>query len=535
MRESNFSFPSQNRASVCITSALYDRRALDCTAILPLINSLTHLTYLTSTSPRIREILTMDGGLERLVRILKTTKVNDKRSGWKWSMAFQCVANVGVRGSETIRTRVVDAGMVPVIITVLDNFLKALDHHPPLITTTTPPPPAIPLAAAFVGALENGNALNIIQMSEESEQLLTSYPHSPNSTTSIFPSSDYQNETSDISSNMHGITPSNTAAASTNRFLTNVTTPYDIRSSDDARSDVASWGSVADNEETTMPQLPQAITGTAGTNITPSLRPSQLPNNNPTNLASQSSTTLEIDVLYREEDILLSLQLLAYLSKYPHLRATFHTAYPPHNVFSLVEKFTHRLHPAEIQYWAGVIMRNACRKDEARGGIRQCAYMACGKWESYPREFAKCRRCRKAKYCSKACQSKAWSEGHRWWCMERLSHADADTSGNGHSTSSMERHRSADADTSGNGQSSSSMDTDPPANGQPTSIMERHRHADTNTSNSTSSTNSSGHRSRSSRSTNSTGNSRSTTNREATTVTTGTTSHGRDSGSVLVS
>jgi len=128
MRESNFSFPSQNRASVCITSALYDRRALDCTAMLPLINSLTHLTYLTSTSPRIREILTMDGGLERLVRILKTTKASDKRSGWKWSMAFQCVANVGVRGSEKIRTRVVEAGMIPVIITVLDNFLKALDH-----------------------------------------------------------------------------------------------------------------------------------------------------------------------------------------------------------------------------------------------------------------------------------------------------------------------------------------------------------------------------------------------------------------------
>ncbi|EXX70699.1 uncharacterized protein OCT59_024873 [Rhizophagus irregularis] len=462
MRESNFSFPSQNRASVCITAALYDRRALDCTAILPLINSLTHLTYLTSTSPRIREILTMDGGLERLVRILKTTKVNDKRSGWKWSMAFQCVANVGVRGSETIRTRVVDAGMVPVIITVLDNFLKALDHvrlekeqqqllaaqllstqHPSLITTTTTPSPSMPLAAAFVGALEN-------------------------------------------------------AAASTNRFLANVTTPYDIRSSDDARSDVASWGSVADNEEmtTTMPQLPSTITGGSGANITPSLRPSQLPsntNNNSTNPTSQSST-LEIDVLYREEDILLSLQLLAYLSKYPHLRATFHTAYPPHNVFSLVEKFTHRLHPAEIQYWAGVIMRNACRKDEARGGIRQCAYMACGKWESYPREFAKCRRCRKAKYCSKACQSKAWSEGHRWWCMERHGHGDTDS-------------------TSANGQSNS--------NGTSSSLG-GHRSRSTNFGHSTDSL------------------ARSTTNREATptTVTTGATSHGRGSsgsGSVLVS
>jgi hypothetical protein len=185
---------------------------------------------------------------------------------------------------------------------------------------------------------------------------------------------------------------------------------------------------------------------------------------------------------YRDEDVLLSLQLLAYLSKYPHVRqafykprATFHPAsanlpgrggagahsglapgnrgagpskgiglfapakeshgffrafggsrgkekerekllaasssstsitstssastashLPPPttptttarhtNVFSLVERFTFRPSssetdlpnpppklPPEIQYWAGVIMRNACRKDESRGGIRQCA------------------------------------------------------------------------------------------------------------------------------------------------------------------
>ena len=56
------------------------------------------------------------------------------------------------------------------------------------------------------------------------------------------------------------------------------------------------------------------------------------------------------------------------------------------NVFALVERFTYRPStselegpnppptlPPEIQYWAGVIMRNACRKDDSRGGIRQCA------------------------------------------------------------------------------------------------------------------------------------------------------------------
>jgi hypothetical protein len=367
MRESNFSFPSQNRASVCISSALYDRRALDCTAMLPLINSLTHLTYLTSTSPRIREILTMDGGLERLVRILKTTKANDKRSGWKWSMAFQCVANVGVRGSEKIRTRVVEAGMIPVIITVLDNFLRALDHV----------------------RLEKEQAA-AQQQQQQQQQLYTTQ----------------------LLSSQH--------AALHETFLENVPAPipsrmfgYNLRPSEDARSDVASWGSVTDTEENNL----QPLAGVSNTN------PIRSPSTNTT-----TDSQLDINVFYREEDILLSLQLLAYLSKYPHLRETFHNAYPPHNVFSLVEKFTQRFHPPDIQYWAGVIMRNACRKDDHRGGIRQCAYMACGKWERFPREFAKCRRCRKAKYCSKACQSKAWNEGHRWWCMERHGHNESEVS-----------------------------------------------------------------------------------------------------------
>ena len=184
---------------------------------------------------------------------------------------------------------------------------------------------------------------------------------------------------------------------------------------------------------------------------------------------------------FREEDVLLSLQLLAYLSKYPHVRQAFYkprlsfhpatalaqgqpvsnvmasrpgkdasnwkktgaatgsgsqtvlvdpkkdfgffkslagrgkekiagafssstgptsvnnnpvptaTGTPRMtNVFSLVERFTFRpspnesslpcpppFLPSQIQYWAGVIMRNACRKDESRGGIRQCANSKC--------------------------------------------------------------------------------------------------------------------------------------------------------------
>ncbi|KAG9122054.1 hypothetical protein FRC07_001720 [Ceratobasidium sp. 392] len=151
---------------------------------------------------------------------------------------------------------------------------------------------------------------------------------------------------------------------------------------------------------------------------------------------------------YGDEEVLFSLQLLAYLSKYPRVRQAFYETPPTlrhtveasaepktslpssssaqsPNVFSLVERFTFRPSPSEttlprlpneIQYWAGVIMRNACRKDDQRGGTRQCVKMLCGRWEEFPREFAKCRRCRKAMCCGKECQSKAWAEGHRFWC-----------------------------------------------------------------------------------------------------------------------
>src|SRR6266566_4794786 len=127
MREVNFSIPNVNKASVGITTALYDRRALDCTSILPLINSLNHLAYLTTSSARIRDILTVDGGIERLVCILKQGRSKDMMDMWKWNLAFQCVVNIGVRGTESVRTRVVEADMVPVIATILDNYIKVIE------------------------------------------------------------------------------------------------------------------------------------------------------------------------------------------------------------------------------------------------------------------------------------------------------------------------------------------------------------------------------------------------------------------------
>ncbi|KAH3680071.1 hypothetical protein WICPIJ_008408 [Wickerhamomyces pijperi] len=140
MRESDYTIIGSNKSSILITSTVYDRRALDSTCDRPLVNSLNHLTYLTSTSSKVRETLCSDGGLERLIAILKectkpekfklhvrAKSVNEEKEdaliAWKWTLAFQCLVLIGTRGSEEVRKRLVDAGLIPILSTVLDNYL----------------------------------------------------------------------------------------------------------------------------------------------------------------------------------------------------------------------------------------------------------------------------------------------------------------------------------------------------------------------------------------------------------------------------
>jgi hypothetical protein len=212
-----------------------------------------------------------------------------------------------------------------------------------------------------------------------------------------------------------------------------------------------------------------AVDGSIINNNTPQttgglgLSPTQAPNNpnSPTLTPSPYAMYLRdrnmpvsqhvLTTMPRDEDVLMSLQLLAYVSKYCNLRSYFQRSHlvpklkidrelhlldenadpsspvempededeyllpDDVNIFPLVEKFTVRHHSKDMQYWACVVMRNLCRKDESRGGIRQCAYYKCGKWEEFQRQFAKCRRCRRTKYCSKDCQKAAWVY-HRHWC-----------------------------------------------------------------------------------------------------------------------
>lgn len=136
MRDSNYKSVTNNKAAVTITTSLYDRRALDVTLDKPLVNSLNHLTYLVSSLAKVRETLSMDGGIERLIEILHECHnltfnlvdniFNSEKkllTAWKWTLAFQCLVLIGTRGTEKVRQRVVKAGMLPIIATVLDNYL----------------------------------------------------------------------------------------------------------------------------------------------------------------------------------------------------------------------------------------------------------------------------------------------------------------------------------------------------------------------------------------------------------------------------
>ncbi|KAH7377831.1 MYND-type zinc finger protein MUB1 [Pyrenochaeta sp. MPI-SDFR-AT-0127] len=596
MREVNFSIPNANKASVGITTALYDRRALDCTSTLPLINSLNHLAYLTTSSARIRDILTVDGGIERLICILKEGRSKDMMDMWKWNLAFQCIFNIGVRGSENVRTRVVEADMVPVIATILDNYIKVVDkcraraeaemhrsarlgtssrHHssrsgemasssghrsdrsrraiPPPIEipqafTQNPidshmadaaPTPAFSLSSPperttfargrpthhhhhhrshegrpqLFGAAGNTNrnlgqplvtalpsmdaatdafALRPVRDADRLPSMLpalqgeiTSQPESPTTPSapaarqaspraglmrtrrrpsirhqlSVSGESDLEAQQDDISAE-----DATVAGPAVNEPIVG------IQNGEINIADIVDNAEMLDAGATPVP-IAAPSDGTDENNETfnithrPALdgsliNPTNTPPNNPitgfspmqpainvvnTNppppwypryAQDRNATAGVLAAMPRDEDVLMSLQLLAYVSKYCNLRSYFQKSHlvpklkigsdlqlldgesaspktvdeeeeeeleeyelpDDFNIFPLVEQFTVRHHTSDMQYWASVVMRNLCRKDDSRGGIRQCAYYQCGRWED------------------KECQKSAWVF-HRHWCV----------------------------------------------------------------------------------------------------------------------
>ncbi|POY75057.1 hypothetical protein BMF94_2033 [Rhodotorula taiwanensis] len=670
MRESNHSFPAHGRACICVSSGIYDRRALDApTASLPLINSLTHLSYLTATSPRVREILAGDGGLERLVSILQQCaqggaaaasaagasasssrlsgsldrkgkgkaidRPRPRRSPFKpfaeysalpsmadiqvfeelglpigstapttsyvdqpmpfalppslalplpnkqrfllhtYKLAFQCIVNIGVRGSEAIRTRVVEAGALDVVVYVLERYLEDVERrrleasaewrrqreitaagaaflagedavmqveNDPLVPTFavssaaagTTPTLALPPSTASLPLLTR---VNVVAASSSSSSISPglqppSRVQTPDTVLSMDDSSVTGDENGSASGpdaegdevsmpSSSGSSSASTVAAPVPRCaiaerkvaLADVDAGSDVEMRDQSRPESPAPGSSAQSTRRharqALPRVRTAQTGlTASTLDSRAEFAASSAGSSPVSYdpAATAGTARDASnasgpLRFRDEDVLLSLQLLAYLSKYPHVRAIFHSSAvaslplpPAHpcrsgpagqqamNVFSLVEAFTFKpasddpftpRHSSEVQYWAGVIMRNACRKDDARGGIRQCANMRCVKWEQYAREFAKCRRCRRAKYCSKVCQSEAWTQGHRYWCHKVASRRSDTVDVLSRSSAAADAHGSSAASTP-TGASSGSEGLATPRAGEAAPSRRRH-------------------------------------------------------------
>jgi len=135
---------------------IYNRAALDVTSTLPLSITLTNLRPMIFNLKRIREIMTRDGGLEALVDIMSTIRDStDPAEELNRKIALQCLNRIGICGPEAVRIRTVEAQILPVLVSKLESFWRAMDSdvrhaincelYPPLkpVITEHSPPQAV--------------------------------------------------------------------------------------------------------------------------------------------------------------------------------------------------------------------------------------------------------------------------------------------------------------------------------------------------------------------------------------------------------
>jgi hypothetical protein len=125
----------------------YNRAALDVTSTLPLSITLTNLRPMIFNLRRIREVMTSDGGLEALVEIASTVRdPADSAEQLNRKIALQCLNRIGVCGPEAVRVRTVEAQILPVLVSKLECFWRAMDSEIRHAITYElyPPPKPVP-------------------------------------------------------------------------------------------------------------------------------------------------------------------------------------------------------------------------------------------------------------------------------------------------------------------------------------------------------------------------------------------------------
>lgn len=543
MRETNYRSVTGNRATVSISQTVYDRRALDNVSDLPLINSLNHLAFLCSTSTLIREAMSRDGALERLVSILHEcyipitnlpqvmvssaqnqsnplqTVKRDRHLAylsWKWTLAYQCLVLTGTRGTLGIREQVVKSGIIPIIATVLDNYMIYCKNFDFINNT------AIPFTFSELADLDS----DLFQFTDDELRKSNEKVDPKDSYYKDFISMERLKLLLGPTENQFEFDLENVAGLHLKpNFITELDTDWQSLAQEELC--VPLPGSALENVIILPPRrfflgkvIPELDDVTWAVQLlaflTKNTAVKPIPQN--TNLVGTLSfrpilenakirmsknmeldmTPLTLHVAGEEEaddedddeddeetdeppedkmDLSPDLTLIEkYFKEIEHLclvkdteedeeynnnnvdifdfrlrkEESLHDKFKEYcqqhefskeltdddwdkifnsdtmNLFALVERFTVKGSLNEIvHYWSSVVMRNSCRKHEATG-VRQCANFSCGKWEDHPKQFPKCRRCKRTKYCSRLCQLKSW-EFHRYWCQESNS---TNTTGN---------------------------------------------------------------------------------------------------------
>lgn len=535
MRDSNHRSVTSNKPVIVITSTSYDRRALDVNSDRPLVSSLNHLTYQVCNSVKIRETIANDGAMDRIVSILRSChfslyelldlplrhvsnhkmaqdiwkKKKQALMGWKWLLGLQCLVLTGTRGPEDIRRKVFHAGIIPILATILDNYLlyhknydymkgeplsfdfKALDTEQMFHFLR------VDKNETYEDYLEFVVGKDLFRLSDDddfiNEELLRDEKINPSDfgdVWSIFTSKDGENPFMDednayYKSNfpiprefyLGRIVPKLDDILWSLQLLAFLSkysyTRRELQSSEFVER--LSFRGMINRARSRLSGIYKG--NIVGAHYTPSLLKEKSPSpelgfpdmynfegkNDIHESLSQPTTDKfleelldvkrkcaeisaktdgENELLNRNPYEQLNIQISTNNSSDRHVQESqlidnFNANWnyrdlckdldedtwnhiqkkEPINLFPLVENFTPgNSNPKDVVYWSSVIMRNSCRKDEEKG-VRQCANFACGKWEEYPKQFAKCRRCKSTKYCSRACQLKSW-KFHRYWCNE---------------------------------------------------------------------------------------------------------------------
>lgn len=514
MRDSNHRCVLLNRPSVTITSAVYDRRGLDCISEIPLINSLNHLTYLTSNSAKVRETVANDGALVRLVSILHdcniplseisevqltdeitpVERIQRQRKlamvAWKWTLAFQCLVLTGTRGTEHIRKQVVSSGVIPILATVLDNYLLLEKNYDFMaggdldfdfkrtVLDGSISFEELTSSCGDEGLVEKCRELrtpSVMQLNTDFSSLwraslgpgsnedleVDTYDNIAVSVPRTFIWGKIAPKADDviwslqllafISKYTHmkpylqrvHLVKSLSLRTEVSTVRKHLEQAFDISplkiSTEEEAKPVQNESDVAEEpkERTVDHNDPYLIEMEA---FCKNLNGSGLVFHNSRHCSSHREEFIDaphrVIKMAKIEDKFSTKWDYDVFPKvldegtWNHIIGTQYL-----NLFPLVERFTvKKENERDMTYWSSVVMRNSCRKNETTG-VRQCANFACGKWEDYPKRFAKCRRCKRTKYCSRECQLQSWNF-HRYWCQEVTS----SSAGNGSVNNGSERN-----------------------------------------------------------------------------------------------